>query len=177
MNDLEMQVCKNDLGPRFQGLFEAYQQAAGDASSDPVQTYLLLLSVLQQAIDDRQAFFSHFGVSEGKLAVLMLLKNAPDGRLAPSEIAEGAFVTRATVTGLLVGLERSGLVARVADPLDGRRAYISLTAEGERLLSRVGQARIRHITGLFSCYSAADLRTLRALLMKLGKKLSSASPV
>ena len=72
------------------------------------ETYWFFLQMARQALAAQQAFYDRYGLSEGKLVVLLLLQQAPHYRLAPSVLAEVAGVKRATITGLLAGLERSG---------------------------------------------------------------------
>ncbi|WP_430424491.1 MarR family winged helix-turn-helix transcriptional regulator [Phenylobacterium sp.] len=81
------------------------------------------------------AFATH-GLSPGRYSVLMAL-DVHRPHLAPSEIAERLGVTRATVTGLIDGLAREGLVAHTLDGADRRRKAIAITARGEALLDVV----------------------------------------
>ena len=55
----------------------------------------------------------------------------------PSDLAEKAGVSRATMTGLIDGLERDGLVQRLTDASDRRKSTIKLTAEGQAKLDDV----------------------------------------
>jgi DNA-binding MarR family transcriptional regulator len=55
-------------------------------------------------------------------------------------LAERAGVTRATISGLLDGLQREGLLQRRNDDGDGRRLQIVLTAPGKRLAEAVRAA-------------------------------------
>src|SRR6266513_4051892 len=62
------------------------------------------------------------------------------GPLTMSQLAEAEQVRRPTITRLVDGLERRGLVRRVSDPADGRVQLVAATAAGKRLLQR-GRAR------------------------------------
>ena len=55
----------------------------------------------------------------------------------PSELAEKAGVSRATMSGLINGLLRDGLVARQEDSQDRRSYSIRLTAAGQDKLDEV----------------------------------------
>ncbi len=98
--------------------------------------------------------------------LLFLLDAATDG-LAPNVLAEKAGVTRATITGLLNGLERDQLIERHADPLDGRAMRIALTPEGKQLIGSVFAQHGRWIAGLFSHLSAQERIQLSELLAKV----------
>ena len=52
------------------------------------------------------------------------------GAMTPSELGERLIVTRATVTGLLDSLERTGFVRRSANPADRRSLVVEITPAG-----------------------------------------------
>ena len=52
-------------------------------------------------------------------------------------MAERAGVTRATVTGLLDGLERDGFLRREADEVDRRRVQVLLSAKGKAIATKL----------------------------------------
>lgn len=62
------------------------------------------------------------------------------GPLTMSALADAEQVRRPTITRLVDGLERRGLVRRVSDPADGRGQLVEATAAGKRLLQK-GRAR------------------------------------
>ena len=62
------------------------------------------------------------------------------GPVTMSQLAEAEQVRRPTMTRLVDGLERRGLVRRVTDPADGRVQLVEATAAGKRLLQK-GRAR------------------------------------
>ena len=110
------------------------------------------------------------GLSEGRFVLLFLLDSASDG-LSPNALAEQAGVTRATVTGLLDGLEREALVARHADTHDRRALRIQLTPKGKRVAKKVFQQHGRWIASLFGNLSAAERKQLSTLLGKVARNL------
>jgi DNA-binding MarR family transcriptional regulator len=62
------------------------------------------------------------------------------GPIAMGALAEAEQVRAPTITRLVDGLERRGLVRRVNDPADGRVQLVEATAAGKRLLQK-GRAR------------------------------------
>ncbi len=80
-----------------------------------------------------------------------LEKFGPSG---PSALAEAEQVTPPVVCATLAALQRDGLVHREADPTDGRRVLMSLTAEGlaavdtrrSALSTRMSRALDEHFT-------------------------------
>src|SRR5438552_2874431 len=97
------------LLPRHQALLDLACDIP-EVNTASVGTYLLFSCVAREVFTAQQAFFDRFDLSAGKLVVLLLLRQAAQYRLTPSALAEAAGVTRGTITGLLAGLEGSGLV-------------------------------------------------------------------
>jgi DNA-binding MarR family transcriptional regulator len=54
--------------------------------------------------------------------------------MTAAELARNSFVTAQTMTDLVAGMERRGLISRDRDPDHGRRLAISLTPQGHALL-------------------------------------------
>lgn len=94
-----------------------------------VMALLTTASVVDAACAE---LLSRHDLSEGRLAALMAVSDAPG--VTPAQLADRLVVTRATVTGLVDGLERAGLVKRVSDPADRRSLALRATAKGEALI-------------------------------------------
>jgi MarR family transcriptional repressor of emrRAB len=131
---------------------------------------------LTSAIDrDCAALLAPHGLSEGRFVLLFLLDAAPDG-LAPNVLAERAGVTRATVTGLLDGLEREELIERLADATDRRALRIRLTRKGKRVAKVVFDQHGRWIASLFDNLSTSERTQLATLLNKVASNLEEKTP-
>jgi DNA-binding MarR family transcriptional regulator len=76
-------------------------------------------------------------------------------------------VTRATISGLLDGLQREGLLQRRSDGEDGRRLQIVLTAPGNRLAESLFEQHTQWISGLFNGLDADERQQLSQLLRKV----------
>jgi len=124
---------------------------------------------------DCAALLAPHGLSEGRFVLLFLLDAASDP-LAPNTLAEQAGITRATVTGLLDGLEREGLVKRHANANDRRALYIQLTRKGKRVAKTVFEQHSHWIASLYGNLSAAERKQLAALLEKVAGNLAEVSP-
>ncbi|HEY3331900.1 MAG TPA: MarR family transcriptional regulator [Capsulimonadaceae bacterium] len=108
-------------------------------SVDPVaiDTLNTLKSVSQDMSDRLSDRLGEHGLTEGKFFVLAYifmedLAGHPSPR--PSEIADNVGVTRGTITGLLDGLERTGMIERCADPTDRRVLTISMSEKAKAFL-------------------------------------------
>lgn len=128
---------------------------------------------LAAAIDrDCASRLAPYALSEGRFVLLFLLDAASDG-LAPNVLAEKAGVTRATVTGLLNGLERENLINRQAEVRDRRAVRIRLTSEGKQLIKTVFEQHSRWIAGLFEGLSCEERAQLTFLLGKVAINCST----
>ncbi|MGS7842102.1 MarR family winged helix-turn-helix transcriptional regulator [Stenotrophomonas forensis] len=125
-----------------------------------------LLSLSSSIDHDCATRLAPHGLSEGRFIVLFLLHGA-GGTLPPHALAERAGVTRATISGLLDGLQREGLLQRRSDAEDGRRLQIVLTAKGTRLAEALFERHTQWIGGLFDGLDASEQQQLSQLLHKV----------
>ncbi|MBX2801915.1 MAG: MarR family winged helix-turn-helix transcriptional regulator [Myxococcales bacterium] len=72
-----------------------------------------------------------FDVTPKEWAVLLILWRRPDQ--TPGSIADATVRDRTTVSRLVDGMVRKGLVERRADPADRRRSVLRATARGHAL--------------------------------------------
>lgn len=111
-----------------------------------------------------------YGISRSRFRVIMFLSlqemmhNEPPG---PSVIAENLSVTRATMTDLLDGLERDGIVERRLVGRDRRAQAIHLTDAGRQLFDKVIPPLAEKVAQLFAPLTLGERQTLIALLSKL----------
>src|SRR5258707_11846929 len=146
-----------------------------EVDTTSVGTYLLFSWVARDVFAAQQAFYDRFELSDGKLVVLLLLRQAPHSRLTPSALAEAAGVTRGTMTGLLAGLERAELVKRTEHPEDGRMFTIELTEAALDLFEQVLPERFRHIKEFMSTLTEEEQQQLLSLLEKMNRGFSALS--
>tara|TARA_B100000929_G_scaffold187015_1_gene148023 strand:+ start:360 stop:833 length:474 start_codon:yes stop_codon:yes gene_type:complete len=78
-------------------------------------------------------------LTEQRWRVLRAL-NAAESPLDVGEVAERTFLLAPSLSRILTDLDGLGLVNRMADIVDRRRALLSLTDEGRRLVDRVAPA-------------------------------------
>jgi DNA-binding MarR family transcriptional regulator len=79
------------------------------------------------------------GLTPRRHLLLLMIKGAPGGaeRSTVSELCERLQLAQSTVTELVQRAEEAGLVRRAKAREDGRVAYLTLTAEGDRRLRLV----------------------------------------
>ena len=61
------------------------------------------------------------GLSQGRFLTLIVMNRTPSEAINPSTLADKLGVTRATMTGLIDGLRKEGLVERQIHPEDRRK--------------------------------------------------------
>ncbi|KFA91255.1 MarR family winged helix-turn-helix transcriptional regulator [Archangium violaceum] len=143
---------------------DARRYPESDASA--VETCLTLLRISDDVEAAYGAHFARHGLSQARFIVLMQLQREEEG-LRPAELAERTGVTRATMTGLLDGLEKEGLVLRRAHAEDGRMSVVRLSARGRQRLEGILPDHYRRTAALMSGLSAEERQQLKALLTKV----------
>ena len=119
-----------------------------------------------------ESVLGKYGLSQGRFLTLIVMSRTPDKEVNPSSLAEELGVKKATMTGLLDGLEKDNLVERMSDPRDRRKIGIRLTAGGRQLLDEILPDYYRHMAKLTANLSENERQTMITLLAKVNQKLS-----
>lgn len=109
------------------------------------------------------------GITNAQLFVLRQL--AADDHPSVNELAERLHARQNTVSALLTRLVAAGLVQREQSPLDGRRAVLSLTREGRRLLKRAPSPPAELLLAALQQMSLKEIRQLTQGLAPLVTRL------
>ncbi|SUA99978.1 Staphylococcal accessory regulator Z [Pannonibacter phragmitetus] len=140
------------------------------APTDNIRACFGLLA-LAGAIDrDCAVRLARHRLSEGKFVLLFLLYDKPGG-LSPHELADRAGVTRATVTGLLDGLERDGFIVRRGGLDDRRKIAVTLTGTGEAAACDLFNEHTEWVASLFRGFTVDERETLNGLLQRISRNL------
>ena len=135
-------------------------------------SYLLLLRTSSDILECFSRQLSRFHMSQGRFTVLILLNRKPELPLTPADLADRAGVTRATMTGLLDGLEADGLVTRTGQTEDRRRISVSLTPKALDVLGELMPVYFRMVKLTVSRLSEEERDLLDSLMRKLEQGLS-----
>ena len=158
--------------PRYEVFLEEAKHFPGlDASA--CYTFLQLLRTGDELLAlDEQVLASH-GTRHGRFNLLMMLmKCTEEGQATPAGLAEKTGVTRATISGLLDGLEKDGMVERRSDPEDRRLIRVHLTSAGQSFLDKIRPAYCRWFTSIVEPLSEKEREQLVFLLEKIRTRLS-----
>lgn len=131
-------------------------------------SWLLLLRVASDMLATVEDYLATYDLSQGRFIVLMLLYRTVEAPQSPCVLADKAGVTRATMTGLLDGLEREALIAREIHPGDRRMLEVRLTAKGKRFLETVMPGYFKLIRRCMAGLDTREKEEMIALLTKLG---------
>ena len=146
-----------------------------DTSS--VMLFYLFLQVGSDMLTAFETYLADHGVSQGKFIVLLLLlrsqaRNNGAG-LSPSDLAGQAGVTRATMTGLMNGLQRDGLIERLHHHHDRRKVIVRLTPKGKESLNAIFPDYYSRISELMNDLEQEEKEKLSILLSKVKNKIIS----
>jgi DNA-binding MarR family transcriptional regulator len=97
--------------------------------------------------------------------VLLVLNSAPGRRLRMTELGAGAVLSRERVSRVVTELELAGLVAREANPEDGRSWFAAVTPAGRSRLRAAAPVYLAGIEEHFGRHlSDAEVRTVTRAL-------------
>lgn len=122
-----------------------------DLSARLHSTAIRLLRRLRVA--DRES-----GTSPARLSALSVLVHG--GPLTTSALAEAEQLRLPTVSRLLAGMEKDGLISRRADKSDGRVSWFRATARGRRLLEKARLQRLALLDELLKGIDDAERKQL-----------------
>ncbi|MBD3331937.1 MarR family transcriptional regulator [candidate division GN15 bacterium] len=104
---------------------------------DQLNSFVRLVGIAEELRQSCDRYLATFGLSTGRLALLLILIETPQEPQSPSVVAERLGVTRATVTGLVNALDSQGLVHRRPDPHDGRKVVISISLRAREAVQQI----------------------------------------
>jgi len=126
---------------------------------------------LRQQLD---AELARIGTTAAQNAVLLAVAGNP--RISNADLARAAFVTPQTMQGILVNLERAGLIARNPHPEHGRIIMTELTAAGKKAVADGAKAADAVERRMLSRLSGDEAELLCELLKRCAAALDEDAP-
>ena len=114
---------------------------------------------LQRDLAGKRLTTSQFGVIEALFHL---------GPLCQGELAGKLLRSGASMTSVVEGLEKRGLVVRQRTEEDKRFVRVALTGKGRRLIQEIFPGHAETVTRLFSVLTEEEQEQLRRLCRKLG---------
>ncbi|BCJ53518.1 hypothetical protein Asp14428_49930 [Actinoplanes sp. NBRC 14428] len=118
----------------------------------------------------------HPDAPPGTLAVLALIEameHEPAGRCHIKDLAAHSSLDPSTVSRAVAAVVRAGLVARTADPHDGRASVLGLTPDGRRVLGGVTAWTDERLADALKEWNTEDIVVFTALLRRFSADLMS----
>lgn len=135
------------------------------STTHALNTVLDLALARTVVVRDMERRLSSHGISLSDLALLMELHKSPDYQAQRLDLAERLGVTPSGIARQLLPLERIGLVTRVSDAADARRAHVVLTEGGLRTVEEViPDAEEAASASLSKRWNSKDQKSLAQLL-------------
>jgi DNA-binding MarR family transcriptional regulator len=112
---------------------------------------------------------AELGVTGPQRLVLRLVGHY--GELSPGALAELLHIDPSSLTGILQRLESAGFLRRVRDPVDGRRAILTLRKKGRALNIRRARTVEESVRRALSSLPRAKIDAARNVLKTLADEL------
>jgi DNA-binding MarR family transcriptional regulator len=100
--------------------------------------------------------------------ILVLLSEAPDGRLRMRDLAQRIAFAPSRLTYQATRMEQNGFITREACEDDARGTYATITPAGRQALRRATPAHVRSIrAGFLDALGERDIADLRRIFAKV----------
>lgn len=157
--------------PKYETLLK-HAERYPEVDPKGTEAFLYLLRTSSDILEVFCDFMEEFDMSQGRFTVLILLNRhvlngVTTGPLTPAELADRAGVTRATMTGLLDGLEEDGYLTRTGQLEDRRRVSVELTPKAHTLLQQMLPLYFRRVAKLMKNLDDQERETLMRLMHKM----------
>jgi DNA-binding MarR family transcriptional regulator len=133
---------------------EKFVKRYPDADIAAISDFVNLLRASSDISTALDKLLAKHELLQGRWWVLVLLMRQDDLTSTPTDLAEKAGVTKATMTGFIDGLVREGLVTRITDDVDRRKLLIKLTDAGQQKLDVVLPDYYKKVSALMSLLDA-----------------------
>ncbi|HXQ44130.1 MAG TPA: MarR family transcriptional regulator [Acidimicrobiales bacterium] len=140
-------------------------RTAGDATTGEIDGALLSVARVMNQVRVHAKLRADAGVDIDRAGAAVLYKLLVEGEsLRLCDLAERLGIDSPAVTRKVQQLEHLGLIARSADPDDGRASRLLLTRDGKRSIERLLGARRVWLENLLSDWPVADRKAFARLL-------------
>ena len=166
------ELAVDDGGRLFDRRMRAMLESlVGPESGRRLETFAAMRWLMSRSHQFMERAAEQYGLSEGRLQVLMRLRHQGDSSLGG--LAEAMHVSARNITGLVDHLERDGLVVRVPDREDRRSVRASLTDKGLQLIERIWKEFMQRSLLLVQDLPQEDLDLVRHTCLQLIQRIES----
>jgi DNA-binding MarR family transcriptional regulator len=143
------------------------------------QLIFTIRAVAQVINDQANTWLQPLGLTSGKYNYLAAIYASARGAgapgLTPNELRKLIHTTSASVTQMIDGLVRDGLVIREEHAQDRRSVVITMTPEGKRVFEAAFRVHHQNIELALEDISDSERQTLTKLLARVGAGFRSAT--
>jgi DNA-binding MarR family transcriptional regulator len=137
-------------------ILKKFAHRYSDVDSDTVIQFLNILHVGTELSESLDSFLAQHGLLQGRWWVLILLMREDDLTSTPSALAKKSGVSKATMSGLINGLLKDGLITRLGDSLDRRSYSVKLSKLGQFKLDEVMPDYYKRVNKIMGVITAED---------------------
>jgi len=149
-------------------LVAAWRRERPDLDVEPLQVLSRVSRLARHLELARREAFEQLGLAQWGFDVLTALRrHGPDYELTPGELLAETLVSSGTMTHRIDQMEAAGLVARQADPGDGRVVRVRLTPAGRAAADAALGSLLERERELLGPLSSDDRASLALLLRRL----------
>ena len=156
------QLEKRPLGPPA-AVVEQLRKRLSEREVQGLEALFALRGAAQQVDNVLSEWMADSVGSFARYQILMALWSTKGNAIPHKDIVAAMGVTRATVSGLMAGLERDGLVKSYAHHEDRRK----LTSRGEAAIRKAFEINVARFRAVFKSLSSTELTSLTALLHRV----------
>ncbi len=160
LRDLPDQDCLQRLKTRYPQM-----------ESESIRAIMCLVRTANDVTEGFERFLAKHGLSHGRFAILMYLNRNPETSVNQTHLAEAYGVSKATITGLIDGLERDTMVERLPDPTDRRASLVRLAPAGREFLAAFLPDHFLAVSRVMSGLDTKDRTKLLELLCRVREGL------
>jgi DNA-binding MarR family transcriptional regulator len=162
--------------PKYEVFLEEARRCPGlDASA--CYTYLQLLRTGDELLALDEEMLNSYGTRHGRFNLMLILMKCSADGATPASLADKTGVTRATISGLLDGLEKDGMIERRPDSEDRRLIRVNLTAAGRSFLDKILPGYTRWLTSIVEPLNGEERELLVDLLEKIRTRISQSTAI
>lgn len=134
--------------------------------TDALHANLMFLKIATELENHMDSHLAKYNLSIGRFTILCLLEDNLGG-LKPTDLSSQLGVTQATMSGLVSGLEKNGLVQRKQHEMDGRAFLIHITDKGRETLREIFPRWSPSVESFWNNFSSEDKASLNSLLERM----------
>jgi DNA-binding MarR family transcriptional regulator len=146
---------------------EALRKRLPSRDQDAFTALFTLRSTAQQVENTVSDWLVGTAGSIARFQIMALLWASDDRGVPHKEVVAALGVTRATISGLMAGLERDGLVVSTVAENDRRNLLARLTEKGQAMMDGALKPNSLRLRAAFNLLSVDELSTLIGLLQRV----------